>query len=148
MYGIAGVVLIVIGRFIDNKFIRPPSKTGFGKGAPGFMTNTRQIRVTPEIAARLRRGEQVSPEEIDAAVKAAEAAANAKSSAVASDSAGEVEEEAPRKMRTSPRTKKATAKAVAAAPTKKVEPEPVEEANEWIPEGHVKKTATRRKTRK
>jgi hypothetical protein len=32
--------------------------------APGFQTSVRQIRVTPEIAARLRRGEQVSPEEI------------------------------------------------------------------------------------
>ena len=35
--------------------------------APGFQTSVAQIRVTPEIAARLRRGERVSPEEIAAA---------------------------------------------------------------------------------
>jgi hypothetical protein len=50
-------------------------KHGIGKGAPGFQTGVRQIRVTPEIAARLRRGEQVSPEEIAAASEAAAAAA-------------------------------------------------------------------------
>ena len=44
---------------------------GCGCTAPGFQTNVRQIRVTPEIAARLRRGEQVSPEEIaEASVRA------------------------------------------------------------------------------
>ncbi|KAJ7579254.1 hypothetical protein C8J56DRAFT_965235 [Mycena floridula] len=45
---------------------------GIGKGAPGFQTNVRKLRVTPEIAARLRRGEQVSPEEIAAAAREAE----------------------------------------------------------------------------
>jgi len=45
---------------------------GIGKGAPGFQTNVRRIRVTPEIAARLRRGEEVSPEEIAAASAKAE----------------------------------------------------------------------------
>jgi len=45
---------------------------GIGKGAPGFQTNVRRIRVTPEIAARLRRGEEVSPEEIAAASAQAE----------------------------------------------------------------------------
>ena len=39
--------------------------------APGFQTNVRRIRVTPEIAARIQRGEQVSPEEIEAASKKA-----------------------------------------------------------------------------
>ena len=37
--------------------------------APGFQTNVRRIRVTPEIAARIQRGEQVSAEEIEAASK-------------------------------------------------------------------------------
>ncbi|THU91471.1 hypothetical protein K435DRAFT_727234 [Dendrothele bispora CBS 962.96] len=37
---------------------------GIGKGAPGFQTSVRRIRVTPEIAARIRRGEEVSPDEI------------------------------------------------------------------------------------
>ncbi|GAW01038.1 hypothetical protein LENED_002608 [Lentinula edodes] len=32
---------------------------GIGKGAPGFQTNVRRIRVTPEIAARIRRGEEL-----------------------------------------------------------------------------------------
>ena len=40
--------------------------------APGFQTSVRKIRVTPEIAARLRRGEEVSPEEIAAASAQAE----------------------------------------------------------------------------
>ncbi|KAJ3805249.1 hypothetical protein EV368DRAFT_68383 [Lentinula lateritia] len=46
---------------------------GIGKGAPGFQTNVRRIRVTPEIAARIRRGEEVSPDEIAAASAKAEA---------------------------------------------------------------------------
>lgn len=40
--------------------------------APGFQTNVKQLRVTPEIAERLRRGEYVSAEEIAAAVARAE----------------------------------------------------------------------------
>ena len=48
--------------------------------APGFQTNVRRIRVTPEIAARIQRGEQVSPEEIEAASeKANEEEATSKS---------------------------------------------------------------------
>ena len=43
-----------------------------GSLAPGFQTNVRQLRVTPEIAARLKRGEQVSPEEIAAAAAKAQ----------------------------------------------------------------------------
>lgn len=35
--------------------------------AEGFQTGVRRIRVTPEIAARLKLGEDVSPEEIAAA---------------------------------------------------------------------------------
>ncbi|TFK69552.1 hypothetical protein BDN72DRAFT_840281 [Pluteus cervinus] len=47
---------------------------GIGKGAPGFQTNVSKIRVTPEIAERLRRGEKVSPEEIAASAAKAESA--------------------------------------------------------------------------
>ncbi|KAF4616927.1 hypothetical protein D9613_008560 [Agrocybe pediades] len=43
---------------------------GIGKGAPGFQTNVGRVRVTPEIAARIRRGENVSPQEIEAASRA------------------------------------------------------------------------------
>jgi len=141
VYGIAGIALFVLGRYIDNKFIRPPSKTGFGKGAPGFMTNTRQIKVTPDIAARLRRGEQVSPEEIDAAVKAAEAAL----SGVASSAV----ETSPSPTKASPKkTKKETKRKGAThqpAPAKVEEPKEV--MNEWIPEGHIKKGSQRRRQR-
>jgi len=40
--------------------------------APGFQTSVKKLRVTPEIAARIRRGEVVSPEEIDAAARKAD----------------------------------------------------------------------------
>ncbi|KAG8747579.1 hypothetical protein FRC12_014036 [Ceratobasidium sp. 428] len=74
VYGILAVTVFLVGRYVDNTYIRPPSKTGFGKGAPGFMTNVRKVAITPELAERLRRGEEVTPEEIAAAQ--AEAAKN------------------------------------------------------------------------
>ena len=40
--------------------------------APGFQTNVKKVRVTPEIAARLRRGENVTPEEIAEASRKAD----------------------------------------------------------------------------
>ena len=40
--------------------------------APGFQTNVKRIRITPDIAARIRRGEEVSPEEIAEAAARAE----------------------------------------------------------------------------
>jgi hypothetical protein len=56
---------------------RKLARTGIGKGAPGFITaGTRRLAVTPELAARLRRGETVTPEEIEAAQKAAAAYAD------------------------------------------------------------------------
>jgi hypothetical protein len=50
---------------------RKLKKTGIGKGAPGFLTSVKRVAVPPEIAARIRRGEEVSPEEISAAIAAA-----------------------------------------------------------------------------
>ncbi|KAG6888737.1 hypothetical protein C0995_006389 [Termitomyces sp. Mi166 len=41
--------------------------------APGFQTSVRRVRITPEIAARIQRGEEVSPEEIARAAAEAEA---------------------------------------------------------------------------
>jgi len=41
--------------------------------APGFQTSVRKVRVTPEIAARIRRGEEVSPDEIAKAAAEMEA---------------------------------------------------------------------------
>ncbi|PWZ01926.1 hypothetical protein BCV70DRAFT_157528 [Testicularia cyperi] len=46
--------------------------TGLGRGAPGFQTGVKRMAVTPEIAARMRAGEQVSAEEIEAAVAKAQ----------------------------------------------------------------------------
>ncbi|RDB16634.1 hypothetical protein Hypma_002700 [Hypsizygus marmoreus] len=40
--------------------------------APWIQTNVRRIRVTPEIAARLRRGEEVSPERLQAGLRRAD----------------------------------------------------------------------------
>ncbi|KAH6907622.1 hypothetical protein BKA70DRAFT_1104684 [Coprinopsis sp. MPI-PUGE-AT-0042] len=42
---------------------------GIGRGAKGFQTNVGKVRITPEIAERIRRGEDVSPAEIEAASK-------------------------------------------------------------------------------
>lgn len=144
VYGIAAVTLFVTARYIDNKFIRPPSKTGFGKGAPGFITNTRKLKVTPEIAARLRRGEQVSPEEIEAAVKDAEAKAAA--AEATEDSMQDSEPSSPPRRR-STRNTKAKEAAKSLPPSKHVPPkeEPASDANEWIPETHTKKPSQRRK---
>ncbi|KAG7444231.1 uncharacterized protein BT62DRAFT_934411 [Guyanagaster necrorhizus] len=45
---------------------------GIGKGAPGFQTGVRRVRVTPDIATRIQRGEEVSPEEIAESIARAE----------------------------------------------------------------------------
>lgn len=146
VYGIAALTLFFTARYIDNKFIRPPSKTGFGKGAPGFITNTRKLKVTPEIAARLRRGEQVSPEEIEAAVKEAEAKVAAEEHK--DDVKVEESEPSPPAKRRSTRTTKAK-ETKPIPPSKHVPPkeEPASDVNEWIPEAHIKKTTQRRRQR-
>ncbi|KIJ50418.1 hypothetical protein M422DRAFT_245683 [Sphaerobolus stellatus SS14] len=66
-------LLIPLGLYIRSRLAaRKLAKTGIGKGAPGFQTGVRRLAVTPEIAARLRAGEQVTPAEIEAAVAAAQ----------------------------------------------------------------------------
>ncbi|ESK95600.1 hypothetical protein Moror_12612 [Moniliophthora roreri MCA 2997] len=95
---------------------------GIGKGAPGFQTNVRRIRVTPEIAARLRRGEEVSPEEIAAASALAEEQERQKTTGV---------------------YEKATAPATDSTP-----PTSHSTTNEWLPEsvtGPKKRSKGRRK---
>ncbi|SPO23447.1 uncharacterized protein UTRI_02126 [Ustilago trichophora] len=57
-------------------------KTGLGRGAPGFQTGVKRMAVTPEIAARMRAGEQVTAEEIEAAVAKAQSQSQANSTAV------------------------------------------------------------------
>ncbi|KAK4054079.1 hypothetical protein OIV83_001104 [Microbotryomycetes sp. JL201] len=42
--------------------------TGIGRGAPGFQTNTRKVQLPAELVARIKRGEEVSAEEVTAAL--------------------------------------------------------------------------------
>jgi len=112
----------------------------------GFMTNTGKLKVTPEIAARLRRGEHVPPEEIEAAVRVAEAKAATASPLMAGEKEETDESEGPspkgRVMRSQMKKKLAT-------PSKHDEDsKPAENnANEWIPETHLKKGPQGRRKR-
>jgi hypothetical protein len=45
-------------------------KTGLGRGAPGFQTGVKKVAIPPELAARIRAGEEVSAEEVTAALDA------------------------------------------------------------------------------
>ena len=66
-------VLLISAYFVRKWYLaRKLRLYGIGKGAPGFQTGVKRIRVTPEIAARIRRGEEVSPEEIARAAAEAE----------------------------------------------------------------------------
>jgi len=66
-------VVLVSAYFVRKWYLARRLKLyGIGKGASGFQTNVRKVRVTPEIAARIRRGEDVSPAEIEAAARAAD----------------------------------------------------------------------------
>ncbi|KAK4054298.1 DNA-dependent ATPase fun30 [Microbotryomycetes sp. JL221] len=57
------------------KFLYPPSsrpydpKTGIGRGAPGFQTATKRVRLPADLVARIKRGEEVSAEEVTAALE-------------------------------------------------------------------------------
>ncbi|GAA5943477.1 hypothetical protein JCM1841_003059 [Sporobolomyces salmonicolor] len=44
--------------------------TGIGRGAPGFQTGVRRVAIPPALAARIRAGEDVSAEEVTAALEA------------------------------------------------------------------------------
>ncbi|BGP56138.1 hypothetical protein JCM8202_005905 [Rhodotorula sphaerocarpa] len=44
--------------------------TGIGRGAPGFQTGVKRVAVPPALAARIRAGEDVSAEEVTAAIEA------------------------------------------------------------------------------
>ncbi|KAK0437137.1 uncharacterized protein EV420DRAFT_1588943 [Desarmillaria tabescens] len=66
-------VLLVSAYFARKWYLARKLKVhGIGKGAPGFQTGVRRVRVTPDIAARIQRGEEVSPEEIAASIARAE----------------------------------------------------------------------------
>ncbi|KAJ7855888.1 hypothetical protein B0H14DRAFT_3865099 [Mycena olivaceomarginata] len=61
-------VLLISGYFVRKWYLARRLRVhGIGKGAPGFQTGVRKIRVSPEIMARIRAGEDVSPDEIAAA---------------------------------------------------------------------------------
>ncbi|TFK38966.1 hypothetical protein BDQ12DRAFT_682789 [Crucibulum laeve] len=103
-------VLLLSAYFIRKWYLAYRLKNyGIGKGAPGFQTNVRRIRVTPEIAARLRRGEDVSPEEIAAASAKADEEERRENSGVI---------ETPLERKETP----------------SVSQTPPEPANEWLPE--------------
>ncbi|QRV72222.1 hypothetical protein RhiJN_15163 [Ceratobasidium sp. AG-Ba] len=129
VYGLLAVTVYLVGRYVDQTYIRPPSKTGFGKGAPGFMTNVRKVAITPELAERLRRGEEVSPEEIAAAQE--EAAKNPtvtlrRRDIVERDDRPATTDDSDREPDTRGGKKRRGA-------------DPSE--NEWIPEGHTRPAA-------
>ncbi|KAJ7857630.1 hypothetical protein B0H14DRAFT_2750574 [Mycena olivaceomarginata] len=107
-------VLLISGYFVRKWYLARRLRVhGIGKGAPGFQTGVRKIRVSPEIMARIRAGEDVSPDEI--------AAASARMDA---EERGEVP--LPQLKPTESRTTKAKA----------VEEEvPSDPVNEWLPEG-------------
>ncbi|KAF8650346.1 hypothetical protein AX16_005286 [Volvariella volvacea WC 439] len=63
-------VLLISAYYIRKWYLaRRLRLYGIGKGAPGFQTSVRKVRIPPELAERIKRGEHVSPEEIAAATK-------------------------------------------------------------------------------
>ncbi|KAJ7696019.1 hypothetical protein B0H17DRAFT_1198339 [Mycena rosella] len=110
-------VLLVSGYFVRKWYLARRLRVhGIGKGAPGFQTNVRKIRVPPELMARIRRGEDVSPDEI--------AAASARMDAEERD--GATSSPAP----ITPQSKKTESKPKPAVTEASSDP-----ANEWLPEG-------------
>ncbi|KAJ7163369.1 hypothetical protein C8R46DRAFT_1282029 [Mycena filopes] len=107
-------VLLLSGYFVRKWYLaRRLRLHGIGKGAPGFQTNVRKIRIPPDLMRRIRAGEDVSPDEIAAA------------------SARMEREE-----------REGVAKEEKAEPPQKSKPKPVAQevenadpANEWLPEG-------------
>ncbi|KAJ7069944.1 hypothetical protein C8F01DRAFT_1114686 [Mycena amicta] len=101
-------VLLLSGYYARKWYLARRLKVhGIGKGAPGFQTSVKRVRVPPEIMERIRRGEDVSAEEVTAAMERMNA-----------------EEKATTSPSSSPKPKKSTPK-----------PPPTEPVNEWLPEG-------------
>lgn len=116
----------------------------------GFMTNTRKLKVTPEIAARLQSGEHVPPEEIEQAVRAAEARSpTAPLSAHAKNKKSEEEADEPESPSPKRRVTRSQMKKKSSPPAKHVENSPPanNSVNEWIPETHLKKGPQGRRKR-
>lgn len=69
IYLVASVPVFVIIYFIYNAYQSHQLKKknlskGIGRGVAGFQTSVKRVAVPPEIIARIRRGEEVSAEEI------------------------------------------------------------------------------------
>ncbi|KAF8513621.1 hypothetical protein JB92DRAFT_2922712 [Gautieria morchelliformis] len=112
------ILLVPLGLFVRARLAaRKLARTGIGRGAPGFQTGVRRIAVTPGIAARLRAGEQVSPEEI--------AAAQAQAATVSASGAGAAAEAGAALPSGSEAQGKKARKAASINDS---------EANEWLPE--------------
>ncbi|KAK0201554.1 hypothetical protein DFS33DRAFT_1385854 [Desarmillaria ectypa] len=112
-------VLLVSAYFARKWYLARKLKVhGIGKGAPGFQTGVRRVRVTPDIAARIQKGEVVSPEEIAESIARAE-----------------------REAENGPPSSAAPTKTKTTSP-------PAEPVNEWLPEslsGPKKQGKRRRK---
>lgn len=115
--------------------------------AKGFQTNVQRVRVTPEIAARIRRGEDVSPAEIEAASRAADEkeAREGTSASVRGNASspgaymgglprGVIEERDDRHLN-------------GAAPSSSASSKGDDSANEWLPES-ITKPSKRKKARR
>jgi len=108
-------VLLISGYFVRKWYLARRLRVhGIGKGAPGFQTNVRKIRVPPELMARIRRGEDVSPDEI--------AAASARMEAEERDGPAPSTDPIPQSRKTESKPKP-------------VAETPSDSANEWLPEG-------------
>ncbi|KAJ7211495.1 hypothetical protein B0H12DRAFT_1242603 [Mycena haematopus] len=108
-------VLLVSGYFVRKWYLARRLRVhGIGKGAPGFQTGVRKIRVPPELMARIRAGEDVSPDEIAAASARMEA-----------EERGESDRSHLKSQENRNETKTKTV----------VNEVPSDPANEWLPEG-------------
>lgn len=111
--------------------------------AKGFQTNVQRVRVTPEIAARIRRGEDVSPAEIEAASRAADEKEAREGSAAKASSPGAYMGGLPRGVieeRDDRHLNEAT-------PSSSSSTKGDDSANEWLPES-ITKPNKRKKARR
>jgi hypothetical protein len=111
--------------------------------ADGFQTNVRRVRVTPEIAARIRRGEDVSPAEIEAASRAADERERLEKASSSSSSPPPQRARSPLQHRV---FEERDDRHLIGKDTGKEE-EPESSANEWLPDS-ITKPSKRRKGRR
>lgn len=55
--------------YTEKNRLKEVERTGIGRGAKGFMTGTKRVALPVHLAARVRLGEYVSPEEITEALQ-------------------------------------------------------------------------------